>query len=191
MGYNLSMEKKILAGGISGGIADPDSERAIRHAETFYEGLRHRNDDVAKIAANTGYSEGQIRLIKNYLFIFPQILDEKTGEMKRFDECFEIADSWGRLERGNPEPHDYLLLQHELHEIGLVRDGIPQDRAHDMTNEVFNYQAACNRFYEQRQKDLEEKQRKHLENNNSKETKTINAGAVIKQIPKENNRGGR
>jgi len=36
------MEKKILAGGISGGIADPDSERAIRHAETFYEGLRHR-----------------------------------------------------------------------------------------------------------------------------------------------------
>jgi len=39
-----------ISGGISGAISDPLSPEAQEHAELFYEEIRHRFDDVEKIA---------------------------------------------------------------------------------------------------------------------------------------------
>lgn len=48
-------------------ITDPYSEDAERHAEMYYEEIRHLSTDVERIAQNTGMSVDQIALVKNYL----------------------------------------------------------------------------------------------------------------------------
>ena len=44
----------ITAGGITGGITDPSSLRALSHAEMYYEEIRKNHADVQRIAKNTG-----------------------------------------------------------------------------------------------------------------------------------------
>lgn len=102
--------------------------------------------DIQKITDNTEFSYGQILLIKNYLFMDVHELD---GELKLFDACFEIAESWRRLafDRKNIKPHDILLLKHELNEINLVSQGYSQNDAHDMTNKLYNYAEASSEYY--------------------------------------------
>ena len=75
-----------------------------------------------KIASYTGYTPEQILKVKNYLFMETHILS--TG-IKRFDASFEIAESWQRLAdmQEYVQPHDKLLIPHELMEMELVTRG--------------------------------------------------------------------
>ena len=136
-----------ISGGISGAITDPMSDVAIKHAELYYNEIRSFATDIVKISQNTGYSFLQIQLIKNYLFYDLHVLD---GEIKRFDPCFEIAESWRRLafDPKNIQSHDLTLLKHELNEISLVASGLSQEQAHNKTNVLYNYTRESNDYYE-------------------------------------------
>lgn len=90
--------------------------------------------------------------VKNYLFIETHIL---SAGIKRFDASFEIAESWQRLADMNEyvQPHDKLLIPHELMEMDLITKGFSQSNAHDKTCEVYDYPRATNEFYERLQKE--------------------------------------
>lgn len=135
-----------ISGGISGAISDPLSPEALKHAIKYYEEIRHRTDDIMKIANYTGYTPEQILKVKNYLFTETHILS--TG-IKRFDPSFEIAESWQRLAdmQEYVQPHDELLIPHELMEMDLVTKGISQAKAHTETCLQYDYPKATNEFY--------------------------------------------
>ena len=131
---------------ISGAITDEDSNEATKHAEKMYGQIRKRKTDVKRIAQNTGYSEEQIEKIKKYLFVDEHLLD---GEIKQFAPDFSIAQSWDRLFYGNNiQPHDLLLLKHEIMEMELKEKGLSHQDAHDLTNKTYNYQKGCVEYYD-------------------------------------------
>lgn len=125
---------------------DEESPDAEQHADMYYEEIRHMNTDIQKIADNTGFTRSQIQIVKNYLFNDEH---EIYGELKRFDPNFAIAESWRRLafDPKNIKPHDLTLLNHEIMEMELVIKGIPQDVAHDITSEKYNYPEESREFY--------------------------------------------
>lgn len=45
------------------------------------------------------------------------------------------------------QPHDKLLIPHELMEMDLITKGINQSKAHDKTCEIYNYPKETNKFY--------------------------------------------
>lgn len=140
------MNDYIISGGISGAITDPYSFEAQDHAEMYYEEIRHRIDDIEKISKNTGYDPIIIKFIKEYLFEDTH----KIGDIeKRFDESFQIAESWQRL-ADMPEyiqEHDKVLLLHEIKEISLICEGKSQKEAHNIANEEYNYALESAKFY--------------------------------------------
>ena len=140
-----------ISGGISGAISNPLSPEAQLHAYNYYEEIRHRKDDVFKIAEYTGYTPEQILRVKNFLFVETHIL--ATG-IQRFDPSFEIAETWQRLSdmQEYVQPHDKLLIPHELMEMDLINKGMSQDMAHERTSEKYNYPKESNAFYENLQK---------------------------------------
>lgn len=140
-------ENEIIAGGISGAISDPLSKRATSHAKMYYEEIRKNHADVKRIAVNTGFTSDQIMLIKNYLFFD---LHELYDGVRRFDVSFEIAESWRRLafDPENIKPHDITLLHHELMELKLVSEGVPQDEAHIITSRKYNYSQESFDYYQ-------------------------------------------
>lgn len=133
---------------ISGGITDIYSDAAEKHAKIYYEEIRSMKTDVSKIAANTGFTIPQIRYVKNYLFMDEH--DLSTG-IKRFDPSFAIAQSWQRLMSKNGkdiQPHDLILIQHELCEANLVMQGFGQDEAHFKASELYNYTEESDKYYQ-------------------------------------------
>lgn len=132
---------------ISGGITDVTSQEALNHAELYYAEIRKYSSDVEKIANNTAFSYEQILQVKQFLFLDKHKLDD--GEPRYFDACFEIAQSWQRLmgDRDQIEPHDILLIQHEINEMELICKGLPQSEAHDLTNKLYNYTEASEAYY--------------------------------------------
>lgn len=139
-----------ISGGISGAISDPFSKEALEHAEKFYEEIRHRKDDIEKIAKFTGYTSGQILNVKNYLFMDEHILSDG---IRRFDPCFEIAETWQRLSdmQEYVQPHDLLLIPHERMERTLVDAGMSQHEAHLETCKIYNYPKETEKFYKELQ----------------------------------------
>lgn len=137
---------KIISGGISGAISNPLSPAALDHAEMYYEEVRHRTDDIMKISNFTGYTPEQILKVKNYLFVDTHILS--TG-IKKFDPSFEIAETWQRLAdmQDYIQPHDELLIPHELMEMDLITKGYSQTEAHAQTCLEYDYPSATNEFY--------------------------------------------
>lgn len=133
---------------IFGAITDTGSEEAMRHAELYYKEIRSFTTDVKKISQNTEFTYEQILLVKNYLFMDKHVL-ENGCEPKYFDACFEIAESWQRLAGMSSEiqPHDIVLIRHELMEMELVGKGYSQEDAHDMTNKLYNYGEASDAYY--------------------------------------------
>lgn len=121
----------------SGGIIYEDSPEAIRHAETYYAAVRKMSTDVRKIAKNTGMKKRDIADIKAYIFE-----DEHTiyGQARRFDPSYEMAQSWQRLIDGrNIQEQDLILLQHELMEMRLLKEGIPLEVAHVQASKAFDF----------------------------------------------------
>lgn len=97
--------------GAIGGALNPDSERADKHAEQYYEAVRKMQTDVKRIAENIGYSEESIQSIKD--FIFNEKHDLGDG-IDYFEPDYFMAQSWQRLIDGkNILPHDLTLIKHE------------------------------------------------------------------------------
>lgn len=125
------------AGAISGAL-NSESERAKRHAELMYEEIRKRKNDYKAIAKNTGFKEGNIKKIKQYVFIEKHYL--QLGYM-RFAPDYSMAQSWQRLIEGkNIQKHDITLLKHEFLELNYVKRNYSQEEAHIKTSKKYNYQ---------------------------------------------------
>ena len=132
---------------VSGAITDPFSDKALNHAEIYYNEIRSMTTDVSRIAANTGYSIHQIRTVKNYAFMDEHELVDGFG---RFDPSFEMAQSWQRLMSRNKndiQPHDLLMIEHELYESALVSQGYDQDTAHRIASKKYDYTTASENYY--------------------------------------------
>jgi hypothetical protein len=124
-------------GSLSGAL-NPYSEEATKHAEAYYGLVRSMKDDVKAIAKNTGFNVVQVKNIKEHLFLSKH--DLGRGALEYFAPDFDIAQSWQRLIEGkNIEPHDIILLRHELLEYEYMSQGLSQEVAHRKTEETFNY----------------------------------------------------
>lgn len=126
----------IRTGAISGAL-NPFSEAAQRHADQYYEAVRHMKNDAAKIADSVGWKQEAIEKIKRYIFVDEHnLLDGKS----RFFPSYAMAQSWQRLIDGkNIQEQDLVLLKHEYLEMKLVERGMTQDKAHIIASKKHNF----------------------------------------------------
>jgi len=135
----------VIVTGASGAIPRHDIERMTSHAKMFYKAIRSRksHSDVVAIAANTGFSQEDIYNIKMHLFInkYAGLDDEDPHIAKRFDEDYDIAQSWQRLINGGQDIRemDIILLYHERMEYELMHQGLGYYNAHAQAARQFNY----------------------------------------------------
>lgn len=121
------------------GALNPDSKRARKHAAVYYESVRHMTTDCERIAANTGFREQDIRVIKNHVFIEEH--DLYAGR-QRFTPDYEMAQSWQRLIDGrNIQERDIVLLNHEYIESVFMKTGFSTVEAHEKAQGIYNYAA--------------------------------------------------
>ena len=125
---------------------NPNSQQAQKHADRYYEAVRHMKTDVEKIANNTGLDKNDISNIKDYIFM--QKHDLGGDESEYFYPSYEMSQSWQRLIEGkNIQKHDMTLLHHEIMERELMRQGYSQYEAHKITEQKFNYGKECKEYY--------------------------------------------
>lgn len=134
-----------ISGAISGAL-NPDSERADKHAEQYYESVRKMKNDVKRIAENTGYSEEFIQTIKDFIFNEKHDLGDRVDY---FEPDYKMAQTWQRLIDGtNILPHDITLIKHEEMERELMRQGLSQSEAHEITSRKYNYDKEAREYYD-------------------------------------------
>lgn len=142
--YNQGMNSSGAVYGAWNDKNDPYNKERERHAELYYNSVRNRdkNQEIARVAKNSGFSQSDIERIYNHVFIKKHHL---AGGYKRFDPNYDMAESWRRLSEtggNNIQKHDLVMLNHELLEQKLMSQGLSYDEAHTETNKKYNYQAA-------------------------------------------------
>lgn len=134
----------MYSGGLSGAL-NPNSERAIQHAERYYAEVRKMTTDCKKIAQNTGWKESSITQIKEHLFYKKHDLGGLEAEY--FDADYDIAISWQNLIDGRLEEKDLVLLKHEYLELHIMKaKNLPYAEAHKQAEEKHNYGLALKKW---------------------------------------------
>lgn len=142
--YNRVMKSSGAVYGAWNDRNDPYNKERDRHAQKFYESVRNRNKqhEIVKVSNNSGLSQSDVEKIYNHIFINEYDLEDGR---KRFDPSYDMAESWRRLSEiggKNIQPHDLVMLNHELMEHDLMVKGMKYDEAHELTNKTYNYQKA-------------------------------------------------
>ena len=142
--YNSVMKSSGAVYGAWNDRNDPYNKERDRHAQEFYESVRNRNKqhEIVKVSNNSGLSQSDVEKIYNHIFINEYDLEDGR---KRFDPNYDMAESWRRLSEiggKNIQPHDLVMLNHELMEHDLMEKGMKYDEAHELTNKTYNYQKA-------------------------------------------------
>ncbi len=123
---------------------DPEYVRQEEHAKLYYEEIRKRKSDVAKIAKNVKMSTKEIEAIKRHVFFAEH---ELSGGVKRFAESYKISEAWRRLQSSDFLPEDELLLKHEYLELTLMKElGYTYEKAHEEANKKFNWAKAARKL---------------------------------------------
>lgn len=140
--YNRVMKSSGAVYGAWNDRNDPYNKERDRHAQEFYESVRNRNKqhEIVKVSNNSGLSQSDVEKIYNHIFINEYDLEDGR---KRFDPNYDMAESWRRLSEiggKNIQPHDLVMLNHELMEHDLMAKGMKYDEAHELTNKTYNYQ---------------------------------------------------
>lgn len=102
-------------------------------------------------------------MIKHYIFYnIHQLVYNDEAEYHKFDPDLSMAHSWLRLSGADKpssrlgtadskgiEPHDYILLKHELFEMKILIEGFCdcQADAHKIAEQKYNYHDASKEFY--------------------------------------------
>ena len=129
------------ASGTVNGALNSESDKAIEHAERYYESVRKMKTDTSKIAENTGIKPEHIERVKNHLFIKSH--DLGVNGYRRFYADYDIAQSWQRLIEGKKiQTQDIILLKHEYCESRYMDKGYSQKEAHDKANKKYDYSKA-------------------------------------------------
>lgn len=142
--YNRVMKSSGAVYGAWNDRNDPYNKERDRHAQEFYESVRNRNKqhEIVKVSNNSGLSQSDVEKVYNHIFINEYDLEDGR---KRFDPNYDMAESWRRLSEiggKNIQPHDLVMLNHELMEHDLMEKGMKYDEAHELTNKTYNYQKA-------------------------------------------------
>ena len=142
--YNRVMKSSGAVYGAWNDRNDPYNKERDRHAQEFYESVRNRNKqhEIVKVSNNSGLSQSDVEKIYNHIFINEYDLEDGR---KHFDPNYDMAESWRRLSEiggKNIQPHDLVMLNHELMEHDLMAKGMKYDEAHELTNKTYNYQKA-------------------------------------------------
>ena len=142
--YNRFMKSSGAVYGAWNDRNDPYNKERDRHAQKFYESVRNRNKqhEIVKVSKNSKLSQSDVEKIYNHIFINEYDLEDGR---KRFDPSYDMAESWRRLSEiggKNIQPHDLVMLDHELMEHDLMSKGMKYDEAHELTNKTYNYQKA-------------------------------------------------
>ena len=142
--YNRVMKSSGAVYGAWNDRNDPYNKERDRHAQEFYESVRNRNKqhEIVKVSKNSRLSQSDVEKIYNHIFINEYDLEDGR---KRFDPSYDMAESWRRLSEiggKNIQPHDLVMLRHELMEHDLMANGMRYDEAHELTNKNYNYQKA-------------------------------------------------
>ena len=142
--YNRFMKSSGAVYGAWNDRNDPYNKERDRYAQKFYESVRNRNKqhEIVKVSNNSGLSQADVEKIYNHIFINEYDLEDGR---KRFDPSYDMAESWRRLSEiggKNIQPHDLVMLNHELMEHDLMAKGMKYDEAHELTNKTYNYQKA-------------------------------------------------
>ena len=142
--YNRVMKSSGAVYGAWNDRNDPYNKERDRHAQEFYESVRNRNKqhEIVKVSKNSRLSQSDVEKIYNHIFINEYDLEDGR---KRFDSSYDMAESWRRLSEiggKNIQPHDLVMLNHELMEHDLMAKGMKYDEAHELTNKTYNYQKA-------------------------------------------------
>ena len=142
--YNRVMKSSGAVYGAWNDRNDPYNKERDRHAQEFYESVRNRNKqhEIVKVSNNSGLSQSDVEKIYNHIFINEYDLEDGRT---RFDPSYDMAESWRRLSEiggKNIQPHDLVMLRHELMEHDLMVKGMKYDEAHKLTNKSYNYQKA-------------------------------------------------
>lgn len=135
-------------GGVSGAYTntnDPDGKKREKAANDFYEEIRNRKPDfeIVAVAKNSGMDEKEVERIFAHVFLREHKFED--GSIKRFDADYYMQNSWMRLREGkNIQPHDLILLQHELAEEKIMGEGleIVYEVAHNEVEKKYNYAKA-------------------------------------------------
>lgn len=121
--WNKSKRGKVQIGGkeSTGGKwytpYDEDDTRDIAASKAYRE-ISRRND-IKTIAANTGFSEKDIKQIKRHIFY------DKHQTYNGYNTLYpdyDMAVAWNRLYKGEQLERDILLLNHELLESTLEKE---------------------------------------------------------------------
>lgn len=131
---------------ITGGKYTVGSEQWIRHQELRAKqaGIAYSEllnaDNIKAISKSSGLSEEEISRIKDHVFKNKHI--SYDGTLNKFTPDYDMAVAFKRLERGNPESRDILLLKHELYESQCEEKyKLTASEAHKMANEKYNWQS--------------------------------------------------
>lgn len=122
---------------------EKDKDRADKHAFLMYEEFRNIKSDVEKIANVTGKSLEDINRIKLHMFFNEYKLSDG---FHRFDCDFDQVQSWDRLRHGHPIQVDFVLIEHELIEERLMREGMSYKQAHAEANKTADYGKALKEY---------------------------------------------
>lgn len=138
-------KNSIIKSGAVSGARNPNSKEAREHAERYYGLVRSMKTDVARISETTGFAEEDIQTVKSYIFMEKH--DLGGAELEYFAPDYMMAESWQRLIDGKPESHDMTLLNHEIMERELMQEGTPQDEAHIIASQKYNYAKEAGEYY--------------------------------------------
>lgn len=143
----------IMSGAISG-ARNPYGEKAKEHAKKYYAAVRKMKTDVSRISKATGFPEEDIKNVKEFIFLEKH--DLGGAELEYFEPDFMMAESWRRLVDGKPEKHDITMLNHEILERQLMREGKTQEQAHDIASRKYNYSEEARKYHAEIKKNKKE-----------------------------------
>ena len=124
---------------------DPGWEKRNEHAKLYYKEIRQngRKMFVRKISQNTGLHSSFIEKVYDHVFVNKHHLD---SGYRLLDESYYMATAFQRLEQGNYNSDDILLLYHERLEWALENKyNMTQREAHEKANAKHDFEKVVER----------------------------------------------
>ena len=124
---------------------DPDWNKRNEHAKLYYREIRQNGREafVRKISQNTGLRPSFIEKVYDHVFVNKHQLD---NGFRLLDESYYMATAFQRLEQGNYDSDDIMLLYHERLEWALEnRYNMIQREAHEKANAKHDFEKVVER----------------------------------------------
>ena len=129
-------------------INDPLGEKRELHAQRYYAEVRNRNKSsvIKTLSDNCNVRVKTAETVYDHVFENSHLF--RSGEVKRFDPDYQMAQSFQRLLQGkNIQAHDITLLRHERLEYLLMKKyNMVYEDAHSIAEKKYNYASELKEF---------------------------------------------